>query len=191
MRAQFPGDFVWGASTSSYQIEGGWNENGKGPSIWGFFCRIPGKVRPGDTGDVACDHYHRYAEDVDLMAEMGLQAYRFSISWPRIQPDGKGKPNREGIRFYSDLIDRLLDRGIAPWATLHHWDVPLALQFECDGWLGPDIAGYFGRYAEICFEHFGDRVKNWITLNEPWVTAILAYGFGIFAPGRVEDSACW
>ncbi|RMG59499.1 MAG: beta-glucosidase [Bacteroidetes bacterium] len=183
----FPEGFIWGTSTSSFQIEGAWDKGGKGPSIWDAFCRIPGRVHQGDTGEIACDHYHRYPEDIARMAEMGLKHYRFSISWPRIQPDGKGKPNPEGIRFYSELIDRLLAHGITPWVTLYHWDLPLALQMEDDGWLNPDIATYFRRYAEICFEAFGDRVKHWITLNEPWVVAILGYGQGTFAPGRISN----
>ena len=184
----FPPDFTWGAATSSYQIEGAWNEGGKGMSIWDAFCRIPGRVFNGDTADWACDHYHRYKEDVQRMADMGLKAYRFSIAWARIQPDGKGAVNPEGIRFYSDLIDTLLAHNITPWVTLYHWDLPLALQLEDDGWLNPRIADYFQRYAEICFEHFGDRVKHWITLNEPWVVSVLGYGQGIFAPGRVSNS---
>lgn len=183
----FPAGFIWGTSTSSYQIEGAWDQGGKGISIWDAFCRIPGRVFEGHSGDQACDHYHRFREDVALMAQMGLRHYRFSISWPRIQPDGKGDPNPEGIRFYSDLIDTLLAHGITPWVTLYHWDLPLALQLEDDGWLNPKIATYFRRYAEICFEAFGDRVQHWITLNEPWVVAILGYGQGVFAPGRVSN----
>ncbi len=185
---QFPDGFTWGSATSSYQIEGAWNEGGKGLSIWDAFVRTPKKVYEGHTGDRACDHYHRFREDVELMADMGLQAYRFSISWPRIQPAGYGEPNPEGIRFYSELIDALLERGIEPWVTLYHWDLPLALQMEHDGWLGDEIVKSFVRYAEICFEHFGDRVKHWITLNEPWVVAVFGYGKGVFAPGRVSRS---
>ena len=161
-------------------------EGGKGLSIWDVFAHTPGKTEHGHTGDVACDHYHRYREDVQLMAEMGLPAYRFSISWPRILPTGYGTPNPEGIAFYSDLIDALLDHGITPWVTLYHWDLPAALQFEHDGWLNPEIADVFAHYADVCFEHFGDRVKHWITLNEPWVVAILGYGQGLFAPGRTS-----
>ncbi|MDZ7401707.1 MAG: GH1 family beta-glucosidase [candidate division KSB1 bacterium] len=184
----FPSNFTWGCATASYQIEGAWLEGGKGLSIWDAFSHIPGKILHGHTGDVACDHYHRYKEDVALMAAMGLPAYRFSISWPRIQPAGYGKPNPEGIRFYSDLIDELLKHNITPWVTLYHWDFPLALQLEFDGWLNPKIADFFVDYADICFSHFGDRVKNWITFNEPWVTAILGFGQGIFAPGRISNS---
>lgn len=185
---KFPTNFVWGTATASYQIEGAWLEGGKGLSIWDAFAHTPGKIKNADTGDVACDHFHRYKEDVARMAEMGLKAYRFSIAWPRIQPTGRGKPNTEGIRFYSNLIDELLDHGITPWVTLYHWDLPLALQLELDGWLNPKMAEIFSDYAAICFEHFGDRVKHWITFNEPWVVAILGYGQGIFAPGRLSNS---
>ncbi|RJP27279.1 MAG: beta-glucosidase [Candidatus Omnitrophota bacterium] len=185
---RFPQGFVWGAATSSYQIEGGWLEGGKGMSVWDAFVHTPGKIVNGDMGDVAADHFHRFREDVALMAQMGLKAYRFSISWPRIQPTGRGEANPDGIRFYSVLIDALLENGITPWATLHHWDMPITLQLECDGWLNPEMAVYFKEYAEICFEQFGDRVKHWITLNEPWVTAILGYGQGHFAPGRVSQT---
>jgi beta-glucosidase len=181
---KFPQDFIWGSATSSYQIEGAVQEGGKGPSIWDAFSHIPGKTLNGDTGDIACDHYHKMEEDVAMMAKMGLKAYRFSIAWPRIQPDGQGKSNPEGIAFYSRLIDALLSHGIEPWITLYHWDLPIALEMEHDGWRNPRMADFFRRYAEICFEHFGDRVKNWITLNEPWVVAICGYGLGVFAPGR-------
>lgn len=186
MKKKFPSDFVWGASTSSYQIEGAWLEHGKGLSIWDGYCHIPGKIKDNDTGDVACDHYHRYKEDVQLMADMGLQAYRFSLSWPRIQPTGQGKPNAHGLRFYSDLIDALLKHDITPWVTLYHWDLPLALQLEYDGWLNPKLADFFAEYASICFEAFGDRVKHWLTLNEPWCCAMLGHGLGMHAPGRIS-----
>jgi beta-galactosidase len=185
---RFPEGFVWGSATSSYQIEGAWQAGGKGLSVWDAFSHTPGKILAGDTGDVACDHYNRFREDVALMADMGLRAYRFSISWPRIQPAGYGPPNAEGLRFYSELIDALLEHDIDPWVTLHHWDLPVALQMEYDGWLNPRMADLFGEYARICFLHFGDRVKHWITLNEPWVTAVLGYGKGVFAPGRVSHS---
>jgi beta-glucosidase len=183
---KFPTDFVWGASTSSYQIEGAWLEGNKGFSIWDAFCHIPGKIKNNGTGDVACNHYHRFREDIKLMAEVGLQAYRFSISWPRIQPTGRGKPNPEGLRFYSELIDTLLAHHITPWITLYHWDLPLALQLEYDGWLNPKLANFFADYAAICFESFGDRVKHWLTLNEPWCSAVLGHGLGIHAPGRIS-----
>lgn len=182
----FPSDFIWGSATSSYQIEGAWREGGKGLSIWDVFSHTPGKTRGGDTGDVACDHYHRFREDVRLMADIGLKAYRFSISWPRIQPLGYGASNDAGIRFYSNLIDALLEHDIQPWVTLYHWDLPVALQLEHDGWLNPRIADFFADYARICFDAFGDRVDHWITLNEPWVTATMGHGNGTFAPGRVS-----
>ena len=184
----FPKNFIWGAATSSYQIEGGHNLDGKGPSIWDAFCAIPGKVANGDTGNISCDHYHRMAEDVALMKQMGLQAYRFSISWPRILPTGRGKVNKTGIEFYNSLINELLENDIQPWVTLYHWDLPLALQFEEDGWLGSSIADAFANYADVCFQYFGDRVKNWITINEAWVAAMLGYGQGVFAPGRTSNS---
>ena len=190
MSGQFPKDFTWGVATASYQIEGGCNLDGKGPSIWDAFCQIPGKIANGDTGDFACDHYHRFAEDVDLMRQLGIPAYRFSLAWSRILPTGRLKDgvNEAGVRFYSDLIDRLLAAGIVPWVTLYHWDLPLALQMEEDGWLNPKIADRFADYARLCFDRFGDRVKHWITLNEPWVVSMLGYGDGIFAPGRVSTS---
>ncbi|MBK6932294.1 MAG: beta-glucosidase [Saprospirales bacterium] len=189
MYKRFPEHFIWGGATSAYQIEGAWNTGGKGPSIWDVFCMIPGKVHNGDTGDVACDHYHRLAEDVALMQQIGLKAYRFSISWPRILPAGRGAVSPQGIAFYNELIDRLLGAGIEPWVTLYHWDLPAALEFELGGWLGDAISDTFADYASVCFHHFGDRVKNWITLNEPWVVAILGYGLGVFAPGRVSNVA--
>ncbi len=185
--SKFPEGFVWGSATSSYQIEGAHNTDGKGPSIWDAFCTIPNRVANNENGNVALDHYHRYKEDVALMKSLGFKAYRFSISWPRILPEGKGKVNEAGIKFYSDLIDELLANDIVPWVTLYHWDLPLALQTEHDGWLNPAIVDDFANYASICFEHFGDRVKHWITLNEPWVVSILGYGQGVFAPGRVSN----
>ena len=184
----FPKDFVWGTATSAFQIEGGPDIGGKGPSIWDAFCMIPGKTYQGHTGDLACDHFHRFREDISIMKDMGLPAYRFSISWPRIMPTGYGKVNQIGIDFYNQLIDTLLDHGINPWVTLYHWDLPLALQMEKDGWLNPEIADYFREYADVCFASFGDRVKNWITINEPWVVAMLGYGQGVFAPGRISNS---
>ncbi len=184
---EFPDGFIWGSATSSYQIEGAWLEGGKGLSVWDAFVHTPGKILNGETGDVSSDHYHRFKEDAARMGEMGLKAYRFSISWPRIQPTGRGEANPEGVQFYSNLIDALLENGVTPWATLHHWDMPITLQMELDGWLNPAMADYFKEFAVICFDRFGDRVKHWITLNEPWVTSILGYGQGYFAPGRVSN----
>jgi len=185
---QFPDDFTWGAATSSYQIEGAHNEDGKGPSIWDAFCTIPNRVENFENGNTAIDHYHRYKEDIALIKSQGFHAYRFSISWPRILPEGKGTVNEKGIEFYSNLIDELLAQNITPWVTLYHWDLPLALQMEHDGWLNSNMADWFADYARICFERFGDRVKHWITLNEPWVVSILGYGQGIFAPGRISNT---
>lgn len=181
---QFSKNFVWGTSTSSYQIEGAAFTDGKGPSIWDAFVKIPGKTSNGEHADISCDFYHTYREDIAMMAELGIKAFRFSFSWPRILPSGTGKVNEKGIQFYSDMIDCLIENGIEPYATLYHWDLPLDLQMAHDGWLNPEIAVYFAEYAELCFKHFGDRVKNWITINEPWVVAILGYGQGVFAPGR-------
>lgn len=185
---KFPVDFIWGTATSSYQIEGAAYKDGKGPSIWDAFSSIPGKTHNNETGEIACDHYHRFPEDIQLMKNMGVQAYRFSISWPRLMPTGKDKINEAGVQFYNNLIDALLAAGITPWITLYHWDLPLALQLENDGWLGESIVDYFTAYADLCFERFGDRVKHWITLNEPWVVSILGYGQGAFAPGRISNS---
>jgi beta-glucosidase len=184
----FPDDFIWGTATASYQIEGGWLEGGKGLSIWDAYSHTPGKIAEGATGDVACDHFHRWKDDVALMARLGLKAYRFSLSWSRIMPAGRGPVNPDGIRFYSSLVDELLKHGITPWVTLYHWDLPLALQLEKDGWLNPQLAEIFRDYASVCFEHFGDRVKHWITFNEPWVVSILGYGQGVFAPGRISNA---
>jgi len=185
---QFPKEFVWGAATAAHQIEGGWNQGGRGPSIWDAFSHTPGKTHLGQTADVACDHFHRVDEDVALMKAMGLPAYRFSLSWSRLLPQGRGAVNEEGVAFYNHLINALLANGITPWVTLYHWDLPLALQMETDGLLNPEVADHFARYAEVCFERFGDRVKHWITLNEPWCSAVLGHGIGYFAPGRTSTS---
>ena len=184
----FPENFVWGTATSAYQIEGAYREDGRGLSIWDAFCHIPGKVLNNDSGDVACDHYHRIEEDVLLMKGLGISAYRFSLSWPRLQPQGRGDVSEAGIAFYDRLIDCLLDNDIQPWVTLFHWDLPLALQFELDGLLNPQIADCFADYAKLCFERYGDRVKHWITLNEAWCSAVLGHGMGVKAPGRISTS---
>jgi beta-galactosidase len=176
--------FYWGCATAAYQIEGAWLEGGKGLSIWDGFSHIPGKIAFGHTGDDACNHYHRFAEDIELMRSLGVNAYRFSIAWPRIYPQGAGAVNPEGVEFYNRLIDALRAAGITPFVTLYHWDLPLALQLEQDGWLNRQTAEDFAQYARFCFEQFGDRVHNWITFNESWCTAVLGYGIGFFPPGR-------
>lgn len=184
---QFPDGFLWGTATASYQIEGAAHKDGRGPSIWDVFSITPGRVFERHTGDIACDHYHRWEEDIQLMKQMGIGCYRFSISWSRIIPDGKGKVNEKGIAFYNKLIDGLLENGIEPWVTLYHWDLPLSLQIEEDGLLNRKAIDHFVDYARVCFERFGDRVKNWITLNEPWCSSFLGYGSGLHAPGRKSD----
>ena len=179
---EFKKDFVWGAATASFQIEGAAFEDGKAPSIWDAFCREPGRVFDGHNGDVACDHYHRYKEDVELMQEIGLKAYRFSISWPRILPEGTGKVNQKGIEFYSGLIDALLAAGITPYITLYHWDYPLAL-YNKGGWLNPDSPLWFEEYTTVIAQHFGDRVQHFMTLNEPQIFMGLGYETIEHAPG--------
>jgi beta-glucosidase len=182
LAARFPPGFVFGASASDYQIEGAWNEDGKGPGIWDVFCRRPGAVLNGDTGDVACDHYHRWREDVELMARLGLRAYRFAISWPRVLPNGLGPINEAGLDFYDRLVDALLERGITPYATLYHWNLPQALQSR-GGWGVRDCVGWFAEYAARVADRLADRVTNWITINEPEVVAFLGHAAGIHAPG--------
>ncbi|WP_208012910.1 GH1 family beta-glucosidase [Nesterenkonia salmonea] len=184
----FPTNFLLGAATASYQVEGGFAEGRRGPSIWDTFSKTPGKVWNGDTGDVAVDHYHRLEEDLDLMKELGLEAYRFSIAWPRIQPQGVGQPLRDGIDFYDRLVDGLLTRGIQPIATLYHWDLPQALE-DAGGWPARDTAYRFADYAAMMGQALGDRVATWSTLNEPWCTAYLGYGSGAHAPGRTDPEA--
>ncbi len=184
----FPRDFLFGSATASYQIEGATAEDGRGPSIWDTFCQTPGKVLDGDTGDVADDHYHRWPDDIALMRELGLGAYRFSIAWPRIQPTGRGPVNQPGIDFYSRLVDGLLANGIAPVATLYHWDLPQPLE-DAGGWPVRDTALRFADYAEIMATALGDRISTWTTLNEPWCTAYLGYASGVHAPGRTEPAA--
>ena len=186
---RFPHDFVWGTATSSYQIEGAAEEGGRKPSIWDEFCERPGKVANGESGKVACDHYHRYEEDIALMADMGVKAYRFSISWSRILGDGTtATVNQEGIDFYNRLIDTCIAHDIEPWVTLYHWDLPQALQESIGGWLSEDIGDLFANYAKVCFQQYGDRVKRWITINEAWVVAVLGHGQGVFAPGHTSNT---
>jgi beta-glucosidase len=181
----FPPDFMWGAATASYQVEGAWNEDGKGESIWDRFAHTPGKVANGDTGDVACDHYHRWPEDVALMKELGLKAYRFSISWPRVLPDGRGQVNPAGLDFYSRLVDGLLEAGIMPLVTLYHWDLPQALQDQ-GGWPARPCAEALVEYADVVSRRLGDRVKFWATFNEPHVSAFVGYQWGSHAPGHTD-----
>ncbi|MDQ3929589.1 MAG: family 1 glycosylhydrolase, partial [Chloroflexota bacterium] len=183
----FPPGFLWGAATAAYQIEGAWNEDGRGESIWDRFSHTPGKVYNGDTGDIACDHYHRYREDVALMKQLGLQAYRFSVSWPRVVPQGRGKVNPAGLGFYDRLVDELLAANIQPFLTLYHWDLPQALQ-EAGGWDFRDTSGYFADYAALMARRLGDRVQNWTTFNEPFVSAFVGNAYGRHAPGY-EDAA--
>ena len=183
----FPPSFFIGSATASYQVEGAAQEDGRGPSIWDTFSRTPGKVVNGDTGDVADDHYHRLDEDLDLMKRLGLEAYRFSIAWPRVQPGGSGSVNEKGLAFYSRLVDGLLERGIRPIATLYHWDLPQELE-DAGGWPVRDTANRFADYAAIAGEALGDRVHTWTTLNEPWCSAYLGYGSGGHAPGRTNGA---
>jgi beta-glucosidase len=185
---EFPRDFLFGAATASYQIEGAAREDGRGPSIWDTFSHTPGKVWNGDTGDVADDHYHRLDADLDLMKQLGLEAYRFSVAWPRIQPTGSGAANLKGLDFYSRLVDGLIARGIRPIATLYHWDLPQALE-DVGGWTNRDTSYRFAEYAAITGEALGDRVETWTTLNEPWCSSYLGYGSGAHAPGITSGRA--
>ncbi|HEV8578325.1 MAG TPA: GH1 family beta-glucosidase [Thermoanaerobaculia bacterium] len=179
----FPAGFLWGAATSAYQIEGSPLAEGAGPSIWHRFSHTPGCVRDGDTGDVACDHYNRFREDVALMRELGLGAYRFSIAWGRVLPEGTGRVNQRGLDFYRRLVDALREAGIAPVATLYHWDLPAALD-DRGGWTNRDVADWFAEYAAVCYQALDDRVELWATLNEPWVVTDGGYLTGVLAPGR-------
>ena len=185
---RFPEGFAWGSATAAYQIEGAANLDGKGPSVWDTFSHAPGNVRGGDTGDVACDSYHRYREDVALMASLGLKAYRFSISWPRVQPGGSGPANSKGLDYYRALLDELGEHGIEPTVTLYHWDLPQELQ-DAGGWAVRDTAQRFTEYAAICAQALGDRVSRWITLNEPQVVANNGYRHGQHAPGLQDAEA--
>ncbi|WP_435057046.1 GH1 family beta-glucosidase [Streptomyces sp. bgisy060] len=184
----FPPDFLWGAATAAYQIEGAAAEDGRTPSIWDTFSHTPGKVFEGHTGDVAVDHYHRFREDVRLMAELGLNAYRFSVSWSRVQPTGRGPAVQKGLDFYRALVDELLAVGIEPALTLYHWDLPQELE-DAGGWPERGTAERFAEYAGIVADAVGDRVKRWTTLNEPWCSAFLGYGSGVHAPGRTDPVA--
>jgi beta-glucosidase len=181
----FPEGFCWGVSTSAYQVEGAVEEDGRGVSIWDTFSHTPGKIEGGGTGDVACDHYRRWRDDLRLMVELGANAYRFSLAWPRIQPTGSGAVERRGLDHYDRVIECLLERGIEPLVTLYHWDLPQALE-ETGGWLSRDTAERFAEYAAICFDAYGDRVRRWITVNEPWIVGLLGYRLGLHAPGHAD-----
>ncbi len=185
---RFPANFIWGTATAAYQIEGATSEDGRGSSIWDDFAAIPGKTFQGDNGDIAVNHYHLVEEDIDLMRQLGVGAYRFSLSWPRILPQGRGTVNTAGLDFYDRLVDSLLSKGIAPFATLYHWDLPSPLE-QAGGWLNRDTANAFADYAEIVAQRLGDRVAGWITLNEPWCSAYLGYGIGVHAPGKSDRQA--
>ncbi len=181
-----PRDFIWGAATASYQIEGAANEDGRGESVWDRFCATPGKVRNGDNGSVACDFYHRYRDDIGLMRELGLDAFRFSIAWPRILPDGRGRVNERGLDFYDRLVDELLGSGITPFATLFHWDTPQTIE-DAGGWPSRDTVEAFSEYVEVVVSRLGDRVAHWITHNEPWVVSWVGHAWGHHAPGGTSD----
>jgi beta-glucosidase len=181
--SSFPKDFLWGAATSAYQVEGSPLADGAGPSIWQRFSHTPGRMAGGDTGDIACDHYRRYRDDVGLMSELGLTAYRFSVAWARVLPEGRGRVNEAGLDFYERLVDSLLERGIEPMVTLFHWDLPAALD-DRGGWLNPDIAQWFAEYAQVLYRRLDGRVKLWATLNEPWVVTDGGYLHGALAPGH-------
>ena len=183
---RFPEGFIWGVSTSAYQVEGGVNEDGRGRSIWDTFTHTPGKIDGGGNGDVACDHYHRWREDIELMAELGVNAYRFSIAWPRLFPTGHGPLEPRGLAHYDRVIDALLERGIEPVVTLYHWDLPQALEDE-GGWTARATVERFAEYARACFDAYGDRVKWWLTINEPWIVGLLGYLHGLHAPGVKDD----
>jgi beta-glucosidase len=184
----FPKGFHWGTATASYQIEGAWNADGKGESVWDRFSHTPGRIKTGDTGDVACDHYNRWREDVALMKKLDQTSYRFSIAWPRIQPTGKGPANQKGLDFYSRLVDELRKQGIRPFPTLYHWDLPQALE-DAGGWPNRETADRFGEYAAIMATALGDRVDDWMVFNEPGVFVLLGYGIGMHAPGKSDFPA--
>jgi beta-glucosidase len=181
-RNAFGPDFAWGAATASFQIEGATSEDGRGTSIWDTFCRVPGAISDGSNGDVADDHYHRFAADIAILADLGMNAYRFSIAWPRIQPTGTGAVNQAGLDFYRRLAETCREHGVTPYATLYHWDLPQPLEDE-GGWLNLDTAAAFRDYASLTHDALGDVVEHWITLNEPWCSAFLGYGNGVHAPG--------
>ncbi|MCS7058152.1 MAG: GH1 family beta-glucosidase [Meiothermus sp.] len=182
-KADFGPQFRWGVATAAYQIEGAVKEDGRGPSIWDTFAHTPGRIKTGENADVACDFYHRYREDTALIREMNFQAHRFSLAWPRILPEGRGRLNPKGLDFYQRVIDRTLELGLEPWVTLYHWDLPQALEDQ-GGWTNRDVVGWFAEYAAVCARAFGDRVRHWMVLNEPAVFTVLGYLQGRHAPGR-------
>jgi beta-glucosidase len=182
-RADFGPEFRWGVATSAYQIEGGWNTEGKGPSVWDTFTHRKGKIKDGSTGDIACDFYHRYASDIQLIRQLGIPDFRFSLAWSRILPQGTGTPNSKGLDFYKRLIDECLESGITPWVTLYHWDLPQALE-DRGGWQNRDITGWFSDYTDLVTRTFNDRVKHWMVLNEPFAFTTLGYLLGMHAPGK-------
>ena len=184
----FPKDFLWGTATAAYQVEGAVDEDGRGRSIWDTFSHTPGKVLHGDTGDIACDQCHRLYEDLDLMVELGIKAYRFSVAWPRIQPEGSGPANQPGLDYYRRLVDGLRDRSIEPMLTLYHWDLPQTLE-DAGGWTNRDTSERFAEYTGIVYEALSDSVGFWITLNEPWVAAWMGHGYGLHAPGKTDAGA--
>jgi beta-glucosidase len=188
MQTPLPKNFIWGTATSAYQIEGAYNEDGRTPSHWDTFCREVGKVRGGDTGDIACDHYHRWREDIALMKDLGVNAYRFSVSWTRILPDGGKQANHKGLDFYSQLVDTLLENGITPWLTLYHWELPQPLQ-DKGGWTERFVCEHFNHLADVVSRQLGDRVKHWITQNEPWCISLLSHQLGVHAPGWQDWNA--
>ncbi|GCF08404.1 GH1 family beta-glucosidase [Dictyobacter arantiisoli] len=188
---QFPEQFRWGTGTYSYQVEGAAHEDGRGESIWDRFCATPGTIVNNESGLVACDHYHRYAEDIALLKQLGVQMYHFSIAWPRIMPTGRGPVNQLGLDFYDRLVDALLEAGIEPFATLYHWDLPQALQDELGGWANRETAYAFAEYVDVVTKHFGSRIHNWLTLNEPAVTAFEGHEIGIHAPGARDVRLAW
>ena len=190
LAAMFPPDFQWGVSTSAYQIEGAASEGGRGPSIWDVFATAPGAVYQRQNGDIADDHYHRVREDVALMAELGIRSYRFSVAWPRVIPDGTGPTNPLGLSFYDRLVDTLLEHNIEPTLTLYHWDLPLVLH-DRGGWLSRNTALAFAEYADVVSRHLGDRVKRWITINEPFCASFLGYGVGAHAPGLRDPQSAF
>lgn len=185
----FPRNFLWGCATAAYQIEGAWNEDGKGESIWDRFSHTEGKILDGTNGDKTCEHYQRYQDDVKLMREIGINSYRFSVSWPRVMPEGKGLVNEKGLDFYDRLVDELCESNIEPFLTLYHWDLPQALQ-DIGGWNNRDVCSYFADYAALMVKRLGDRVKFWTTLNEPWVIANLGHKTGEMAPGLKDERLC-